>query len=206
MSILTTLGNEPDITLPAPQIRQNGMSLDMALKDRRSVREFDPTLPLSLQQISNILWAACGMNRPEEGKFTNPTAMNTQEISVYVFDNEAAYLYIPQTNVLRKVAPGDHRDLIAGTAAFNQDFVKDAPISILIVADYGKFEMPDDRSKQMALIDGGIVCENINLYCIANGLATVPRATMDVAALTKLLKLTEKQLPILNNPIGYERH
>lgn len=205
MMSLYSQASGPDIQLPAPQHRQNSTSIDQALMQRQSIREFDSSIPLSPQVISNILWAACGVNRPEEGKLTNPTAMNTQEITVYVFDSEGVYRYLPKSNSLRKETSGDHRGLIAGTSSFSQEFVKEAPVSLLIVADYGKFETPDERSMMMGVVDCGYVSQNINLYCAAYGLATVPRATMDIAAIKQLLHLGEKQLPVLNNPIGYPR-
>lgn len=206
MMSLYSQGTSPDIQLPAPQHRQHSTSLDQALMQRKSIREFDPSLPISTQMISNILWAACGVNRPEEGKLTSPTAMNTQEITVYVFDSEGVYRYLPKSNALRKEASGDHRGLIAGAPNFTQEFVKDAPISIVVVADYGKFEIPEDMAKILGVVDCGFVSQNINLFCAANGLATVPRATMDVDGIKKLLHLSDKQRPVLNNPIGYPLH
>lgn len=203
MTINPILGVGPDDPLPAPRCRQNGMSLDEALRLRRSVREFDPAMPISRQQISDILWAASGINRPEEGKLTSPTAMNTQEIDLYVFDSVEVCKYIPKTNSLRKISDGDHRGLLAGTASFSQDFVKTAPVVILIVADCGKFETPAEKAVILGSIDAGFVSENIYLFCTANGLGTVARATMDVPGLRKLLHLSESQIPVLNNPVGY---
>lgn len=199
---MTTVGcASADIALPAPDMK-GGSTFGKTLDDRRSCREFDPTRSLDEQQLSNLLWAACGINRPEEGKRTNPTALNKQEISVYVFTKDGVSLYDAQTNTLKSVAEGDHRNLIAG----QQEFVMDAPVSLLIVADIDKFEMPgNDRATLMGAIDAGIVCENINLYCAANGLATVPRASMDTEAIVRLLKLSKNQLPLMNNPVGYAR-
>ena len=154
---------------------------------------------------SNLLWSAAGINRPEEGKRTNPTALNTQEIDIYVFTPEGVYLYDFKDNSLRIKAEGDHRALGAGTKAFSQDFVLEAPVSLVLVANVGKFERKNDFNPMMAMADAGIVSQNINLFCAANGLATVPRASMDGDGIRALLNLDASFLPALNNPVGYAK-
>ena len=191
------------ITLPSPA-KNGGMPMAETLASRHSERSFDSSKQLSTQQISNILWAAVGVNRPAEGKRTNPTARDAREITAYLFGHEGVFVYEPETNSLSLVAPGDHRQLVAGTKEFSQDFVLDAPISIVLVADLSK--LPEGPSTAtMAAVDAGIACENINLYCQSVGLATVPRATMDIDGITKLLGLSDKCMPIINNPVGYAK-
>ena len=114
---------------------------------------------------------------------------------------EGAYLYDAKANSLQPIAKGDHRAAVAGS----QDFVKSAPVSLVLVSDLSRFGNIADHTKLMAAVDAGIVCQNINIFCAATGLATVPRATMDQAALKRILKLTDSQLPIMNNPVGYPR-
>ena len=114
---------------------------------------------------------------------------------------EGAYLYDAKANSLQPIAKGDHRAAVAGS----QDFVKSAPVSLVLVSDLSRFGNIADHTKLMAAVDAGIVCQNINIFCAATGLATVPRATMDQAALKRILKLTDNQLPIMNNPVGYPR-
>lgn len=192
--------------LPAPTHTPDGMSLDAALQQRRSIREFDPTRTLDLQTLSNLLWSAAGINRPDAGLRTNPTALNSQEIDLYVFCDKGVALYDYANNTLVTVAEGDHRALVSGTAgAFIQDFVLDAPISIVMVINLNKFTIPADMGLKYGLIDAGIVSQNINLYCTANGLATVPRATMDSDGIRRLLGLDETHVPAMNNPIGYAK-
>lgn len=199
LTVNTAIG--ADITLPSPS-KSGGATLTEALASRHSCRSFDPSRTLSTQQLSDLLWAACGVNRPDEGKRTNPTALNRQEISVYVFSADGVSLYDPFANTLISVVDGDHRQLVAG----QQAFVTDAPVSFVLVADVAKFGDPaNPHSATMAAVDAGIVCENINLFCAANGLATVPRASMDVQAISRLLNLTPAQLPLMNNPVGYPR-
>ena len=183
--------------LPAPQKGQKTLSVMEALSTRHSERSFS-NKELSDQELSNLLWAACGVNRPD-GHITSPTAMNKQEIRLFVFTAKSVSEYLPQTNQLKEVAKGDHRGMVAG----RQEFAKSAPVSLVMVGDYDKFGSTNEHAKLMVAVDAGIVSENINLYCAAAGLATVPRATMDVAAISKLLNLNVNQVPILNNPVGF---
>ena len=129
------------------------------------------------------------------------TIRGRQDIDIYVINAEGAYLHVPQSNSLRPIAKGDYRKAVAG----GQDFVQTAPVSLVLVSDLSRFGDVSDRTRLMAAVDAGIVCQNINLFCAAAGLATVPRATMDQAALKKLLKLTDSQLPLMNNPVGYPK-
>lgn len=186
-----------EVSLPAPQ-KDYGCDFGKAVADRHSTRSFDASKQLSEQQLSNLLWAAAGVNRPN-GYRTNPTAMNRQEIDVYVFTKDGVCLYLPSDNSLRKVAEGDHRQLVAA----QQAFVTSAPVSLVLVANVDKLGEMNQRNLMMASVDAGIVCENINLFCSANGLATVPRASMDAEGIKKLLNLSETQIPIMNNPVGY---
>ncbi|MCM1021560.1 MAG: SagB/ThcOx family dehydrogenase [Muribaculum sp.] len=186
-----------NINLPEPATT-GGLPVNKALAVRHSVRNFDSSKALSMQTVSNLLWAACGINRAQSNMRTNPTARNFQEIDAYWFDQNGVYRYDPKQNLLIEITKGDYRSLIAG-AKFKQEFVLDAPASIVLVADTTKPGMT------AALIDAGIACENINIFCAGNGLATVPRMTMDNNAIQKLLSLPDTSLPVLNNPIGYEK-
>ena len=138
------------------------------------------------------------MNR-ENGKLTSPTASNKQENRLFGFTAEGVCEYLNAENSLKAVATGDHRGLIAS----RQDWVKTAPVVLLIVADGQKFGRNDERSKTMMAVDAGIVSENINLFCAGTGLVTRPRASMDTEAIRSLLGLDDSQLPLLNNPVGY---
>lgn len=196
-----------DINLPAPNLSQKSTSVVEALQTRHSVRDFDSTKELSNQELSNLCWAACGKSRDDNHR-TSPTARNLQEITLYVFNKQGVYEYDAKANKLIKKADGDHRGLMAsngGNAGFRQDFVMDAPVSLLMIIDFNKFGSSDENAKMMGCVDAGNVSENINLYCQAVGLATVPRATHDKEGIKKLLNLSDKYLPIMNNPVGYEK-
>ena len=183
--------------LPTPDMKRQTISVMETYKQRKSVREYSAKA-LSEQDLSDLLWAAQGQNR-EDGHLTSPTAMNRQEIRLYVFTEKSVSLYDPQANTLTQLASGDHRGIMAS----GQDFVKNAPVVLLMVADMDKFRSNNQHAQWMVAVDTGIVCENINLFCSAAGLCTVPRGTMDSKAISTLLGLNDNQIPLINNPVGY---
>lgn len=183
--------------LPPPDMKRQTISVMETYKQRKSVREYSAKA-LSEQDLSDLLWAAQGQNR-EDGHLTSPTAMNRQEIRLYVFTEKSVSLYDPQANTLTQVASGDHRGIMAS----GQNFVKNAPVVLLMVADMDKFRSNNQHAQWMVAVDTGIVCENINLFCSAAGLCTVPRGTMDSKAISTLLGLNDNQIPLINNPVGY---
>lgn len=173
---------------------KRGLPVMAALEERHSTREYAEK-KLKLQDLSDLLWAAVGINRPESGKRTAPSAMNRQEIEVFVCLPEGVYCYDAKKHVLQPVAKGDYRPAVAG----GQDFVKRAPVCLVIVADVSLFK----GEILMPAVDAGIVSQNISLFCAATGLVTVPRASMDHEQLKKVLKLREGQRPLMNHPVGY---
>ena len=175
---------------------QRGLPVMQALEKRQSTREYADKA-LNLQDLSDLLWAANGINRPEPGKRTAPTAMNKQEIDVYVCLPEGAYLYEAKTNSLKPVAKGDFRPAVGG----GQAFVAKAPVCIVVVGDLAPFK--GDAS--MPSMDAGIVSQNISIFCAGTGLVTVPRASMDQAKLRSALKLKDSQRLFMNHPVGYAK-
>jgi SagB-type dehydrogenase family enzyme len=128
--------------------------------------------------------------------------MNRQEIDVYVIRKDGAYLYDAGSHTLKPVAKGDYRNAVAG----GQDFAASAPVSIVLVANLEKLgKASEENTRLIAAMDAGIVCQNINIFCSAANLSTVPRATMDKDELKKTLKLSDTQLLTLNNPVGYPK-
>jgi nitroreductase len=188
-----------NIKLPEPD-KNVSMTLYQALQQRKSVREYS-TKDIDDMKLSQLLWAAVGINRPD-GHLTAPTAINAQDITVYVCRKDGAYLYVAKDNTLQKVSDKDLRKSVASAQAF----AAEAPISLVIVTDNAKFRGGSTNGPTISgAIDAGYVSQNIDLACEALGLCTVPRATMDKEALKKELKLTESQNPILNHPIGYKK-
>lgn len=187
------------VKLLKPNIERTTLSVMQSYSKRQSTREFS-TQELSLQDLSDLLWAANGVNRTESGKRTAASAMNRQEVDIYVIMATGAYLYDANAHQLMLVAEEDLRSSIAG----RQTSVKDAPVSLLLVSDDAKFQgRGGERDLVVRGIDVGIVSQGISLFCAAAHLATVPRGSMETEALKKALRLTDKQYPMLNHPVGY---
>lgn len=188
------------IKLNAPNL-DRGLSVMKALNERKSVREYSDK-GLSLADLSDLLWAANGINRPDEGKRTAPTAMNSQDIDVYVCTPVGSFLYDAKAHSLNLITGDNLLPAVAG----GQDFVNSSPLSLVLVSDLSRFRGDNEQHKQlMGAMDAGIVSQNISLFCSAAGLVTVPRASMDFEALKKGLKLSEKQVPVMNHPVGYKK-
>lgn len=186
-----------DKVLPAPDMTA-GTTVMEAMANRRSIRKYSER-KFTDQELSNLLWASMGKNR-EDGRRTAPTCRNFQEIRLFVFDANGVGEYHPAIHSITPLVDGDYRYLLAA----GQDFVKTAPICLVMIADMTKFGNMDERSKMMAAVDAGIVSQNISVACAGLGFATVPRAMMQAAEIVKLLNLPDNHIAILNNPVGFE--
>ncbi|MGA2117825.1 MAG: SagB/ThcOx family dehydrogenase [Bryobacteraceae bacterium] len=185
------------VALPTPQT-SGGKPLMQLLKERKSVRDFGPK-QLSRQTLSNLLWAAWGINR-EDGRRTAPSASNRQEIDVYAVMAEGAYLYDAKANALKPVAPADLRKLTG-----IQAFVADAPLNLVYVADTAKLNGDDAGSLATANADTGFIAQNVYLFCASEGLGTVVRGSVDRAPLAKAMNLRAQQRIILAQSVGYPK-
>jgi SagB-type dehydrogenase family enzyme len=191
-------GTVKSIELPKPKM-EGGKPLMEALKERKTSREFSGE-KLPLQVLSNMLWAANGINRPD-GKRTAPTAMNKQEIDVYVAMADGLYLYDAKENKLIGVLAGDIRE-----ATGKQPFVKDAPVNLIFVADFAKMgNMSEDQKVFYSATDTGYISQNVYLFCASEGLATVVRGMVDKPALAATMKLKSDQKVILAQTVGYPK-
>ena len=189
MFSVVALAAEKVIKLPKPNLGRTG-SVMKALSERHSTREF-AAKALSLSDLSDLLWAANGVNRKDSGKRTAPSALNKQDVDVYVVLPEGSYLYDAQNHQLTLVADG-------------QAFVKSVPVSLVLVSDVSRFgDAKNTRNQLMGAMDAGIVSQNISIFCSSAKLATVPRASMDGNQLKKVLKLKDSQIPMMNHPVGY---
>ncbi|MFA6291162.1 MAG: nitroreductase family protein [Victivallales bacterium] len=187
-----------DIALPAPKT-DGGKPLMQALKERQTSRAYSPK-KLPLQTISDLLWAADGINRAESGKRTAPSTRNWQEIDIYVVLEEGAFLFDAKTNTLKAVVKQDLRKM-TGT----QDFVFTAPVNLVFVADTEKMKgaSPEDQLLY-AGADTAFISQNVYLFCASEGLATVVRGLIgDKKALAEALKLPGTKKVILAQTIGY---
>ena len=184
------------VQLPQPEIGMLGKSLGKILQERRSVREYQDK-HVDLKILSTLLWAACGVSDPASGKITAPSAVNMQDIKVYVCNKMGVALFNPKDNTLTQVSNENIlQDLAAG-----QNFVLDAPFTLLLVSDQGNRR----RNDQYGAMDAGYVSQNIYLACNALGLSTVARAMMNKDAVRTKLNLPEGVIVELNHPIGYKK-
>jgi len=182
------------VQLPKPQT-EGGKPLMQALNERKSTRAFK-TDKLPEQVLSNLLWAAWGTNRPD-GKRTAPSAMNRQEIDVYVVSAEGTYMYDAKAHALKPVAAGDLRAQTGG-----QPFVKDAPLNLVYVADTAKMSGGSEQAVWYGAA-AGFISQNVYLYCASEGLATVVRGMVDRDVLARALSLRPEQRIVLSQTVGY---
>ena len=183
--------------LPPPRT-DRGRPLMEVLRERRSSRAFsDKQIPAQL--LSDLLWATAGVNRPESGKRTAPSARNRQEIEVYVTLPEALLLYEPTAHALKTVAP---RDLRAVTG--KQPFAATAPVNLVFVADVTKMgETSDEARARYSGADAAYMSQNTYLFCASEGLATVARGWIDREALAEAMGLGEDRIIVLAQTVGY---
>ncbi len=184
------------VVLPKPQT-DGGRPLMQMLQERTSQREFAPD-PLPAQVLSNLLWAAWGINRPESGKRTAPSAMNRQEMDVYVALADGLYRYEAREHRLKPVTREDVRAL-TGT----QPFVGQAPVNLVYVA-----RTQGGSAEDQAIYGGaqaGFISQNVYLFCASEGLATVVRGSVNREALAKAMKLEPGQKIILAQTVGYPK-
>jgi SagB-type dehydrogenase family enzyme len=184
------------IQLPSPQT-SGGMPLMQALKERKSTRAFSQR-EIPLQVLSDLLWAADGINRSDSVGRTAPSAHNAQEIDIYLIKADGVYLYVPKANTLIPVLAQDVRGL-----AGKQDFVKTAPLNLIFVADLSKLKGKD--ADFYAAADTGFISENVYLFCASAGLGTVVRGWVDKEQLSRAMKLRPTQKIILAQTVGYPK-
>ena len=187
------------VVLMRPQTN-GGRPLMQVLKDRSSSRSFSSE-KLPPQVLSNLLWAAFGVNRPDSGGRTAPSAKNSQDIDIYVAIVDGLYLYDARTQVLNPVLAEDVRALTG-----RQPFVKDAPMNLIYVADHARLTGSSQEDKDLySAADAGFISENVYLFCASEGLATVVRASLDRQALAAVMKLRPDQKIILSQTVGYPK-
>ncbi|MBP1597369.1 MAG: oxidoreductase [Acidobacteria bacterium] len=186
------------IKLPPPKT-DGGMPLMQALKERKSNREFGAEkLPMTV--LSNLLWAAWGLNRPD-GHHTAPSASNRQEIDVYVATADGLYLYDAKEHQLKRVLAEDVR-ATTGT----QPFVKEAAVNLVYVADLAKGNRKDPAAIEFYTgTNAAFLAQNVYLFCASEKLATVVRASIDRPALAKAMKLRADQKIALAQSVGYPK-
>jgi SagB-type dehydrogenase family enzyme len=184
------------IALPAPD-KSGGLPLMQAFASRHSARDFAPD-PLPLPLLSNLLWAAFGVNRADGGR-TAPSAINAQEIDIFVALPAGAYRYDAAAHGLELVTATDVRRVTG-----YQDFVDQAPLDLVFVADHDRMKLvPVAMRNCYASVAVGAIVENVYLCAASQGLNTVIRAWIDRTAIAEALGLTHDQEVLLSQTVGY---
>ncbi|MBB2487484.1 SagB/ThcOx family dehydrogenase [Mitsuaria sp. WAJ17] len=186
------------IVLPAPR-HEGGMGLLEALELRGSSREFSRT-PLTMQMLSDLLWAADGVNRQGSGR-TAPSALGAQELQVYVTLPQGAYRYLAHDHALELTSASDVRRITG-----YQDFVEEAPLDLVYVADHSRMALvPVTQRESFAHVAAGAVAQNVYLFCAAQGLSTVLRAWIDREAIAQALGLPMSHSVLLSQTVGHPK-
>jgi len=188
------------IKLPAPMMT-GGRPLMDCLKARQSSRDFGPE-KLSPQVLSNLLWAANGINRPDSGKRTAPSAVDWQDIDIYVSMQDGLFLYLHKEHALKNILSEDVREAMGA-----QEFVKSVPVNLIYVSDYSKLGGDTDEDKRFySGAHTGFISQNVYLFCASEGLATVVRGLVDREAMAKTMMLRPDQHITLSQSIGYPKN
>jgi SagB-type dehydrogenase family enzyme len=183
--------------LPSPSSDAGG-SLMAALENRKSTRSFS-SRPLPRQMLSNLLWAAFGINRPDTGFRTAPSPKNSQEIDIYAATGDGLYLYDAHFHQLVQLNKDDIRRFCG-----KQGFVAKAPLNLIFVADFSKLgDRDEDKKWFYAAADTGFISQNVYLFCAASGLGTVVRDWIERAVLAEKMSLGNEQRIILAQTVGY---
>ncbi|MCK9634664.1 MAG: SagB/ThcOx family dehydrogenase [Methylobacter tundripaludum] len=198
-SLAAAQENRP-MKLPQPRL-ETGMPLMQALQGRKSTREFSAE-KLPEQVLSDLLWAAFGVNRPETGGRTAPSTSNWQDIDIYIASADGLYLFDAKNHALNMIQAKDIRAL-TGT----QDFVGSAPINLIYVSDFTRMDSDTgaEDKKIAAAIDTGFIAQNVYLYSASMGLATVVRGSIDDEALAKAMSLKSTQWIVAAQSVGYPK-
>jgi nitroreductase len=184
------------IPLPPPHF-DTGRSLMQVMKDRRSNRAIGPK-PLPTQVLANLLWAAFGVNRPDTGGRTAPSASNSQEVDIYVARADGLFLYDAEGHKLQPILGEDIRALTG-----RQAFAKDAPVNLIYVSDLARMKGAAGDRDLYSGAHAGFIGQNVYLFCASEGLATAVRASIDRPALARRIGLRPEQKITLAQSVGY---
>ena len=187
------------IDLPPPW-KDGGKPLAQAVWARRSIREFADK-PVPLDVLSNLLWTACGVNRPATGDRTMPSWRHAMDAEIFVAAADGAWSYDAKAHRLTQVLADDIR---AQTGV--QDFVGTAPIDLVYVSDGARLQgAAGDEKRLWAFADVGFIGQNVYLFCASEGLATVFRASLDRDRLAQTLKLPAAKFVTCAQTVGYPK-
>lgn len=188
--------------LPAPRTT-GGMPLMQALQLRASKRSYRVD-ELPLQVVSDLLWAAFGVNRPGSGLRTAPSAINLQDIDIYLATAKGVFRFDSGPHTLQTILPDDLRAFTG-----SQSFVTQAPVNLVYVSNYEKFsgvseaDLGDDLKVAWSWVHAGLIAQNVYLFCASEGLATVVRSLVDRTLLSEKMKLDDTQKIVMAQTVGY---
>ena len=187
------------VDLPEPEFTDQ--SIEECIQNRRSIRSFK-NQALSLNELSNILWAAQGITKKETGFRTAPSAGATYPLYIYFATEKGLFVYLPKHHAIKKIKDKDLRKDIA-KAALDQMFIADAGMVIVITA---LFENTTWRYKERGVryvyIEVGHCAQNIHLEAVALDLGSVPIGAYHDDELKELLELDQKE-PLYIIPVGF---
>jgi len=202
-SEITAEMNKEELILPLPQI-ESDVSLEEALRKRRSIRSFSAK-ELSLDQISQILWAAQGITQESTGYRTSPSAGALYPLEVFLLKSDGLFHYIPDGHKIIKLSSDDLRPKLLVGVLF-QKFITEAPLSIIITAVYERTTAKyGDRGVRYVHMEAGHCCQNILLQTTALGLGAVPVGAFDDTYIQNLLNIPADYMPLYVIPIGYPK-
>jgi len=187
------------IALPQAAM-EGGKPIMVALKERQSIRDYADR-PLTDQDLSNLLWAAWGVNRPQSDGRTAPRWRDAYLLDIYVVRADGVWLYEPKSHRLLFHMAGDLR----GQTSTGQPFVATAPLNLAYAVDMSKITGESENDKNAtAGATAGVTAQNVYLFCASAGLATVFRESVP-AALAKTLKLPPGQIIQFAQTVGYPK-
>jgi len=201
LTLSTASYGEEMIKLPNPK-EKGKLSLEETIKKRRSERSFSGK-ELTLEQISQLLWSSQGITDEKKGFRSSPSAGATYPLEIYLVNSQGFFSYIPDLHSLKKLNDKDLREDLA-QACYGQGFVKDAPIDIIICADFNRTTARyGERGESYVYIEVGHAAENVHLQAVAEGLGSVPVGAFSEDKVKTILGLPEEIIPIYVIPVGY---
>lgn len=197
--VATSQISAQEIIKMAEPDKTGGKPLMQALNERSSSRDFIFG-DLNDQQLSNLLWAANGVNRPDNGKRTAPSSHNNQDIDIYIATSKGVFLYQAVDHSLKQLLDIDVRK-----ASGNQDFVGKAAVNLIYVSNFDKLKGTDEIKMITAATHCGFIGQNVYLYCASEGLISVFRAWISKEKIAELLKLNENQHVMYSQSVGFSK-
>jgi SagB-type dehydrogenase family enzyme len=192
---------DKNIKLPEPK-QKGTISLEECIQKRRSKRNFTPD-PLSLEEISQLLWSMQGITEPERGLRAAPSAGALYPLEIYVVKSDGLFHYQPNGRLLETLGNKDIRPDLS-RAALGQSFVAQAPVDFVICAVFERITSKyGERGVMYTHIEAGHAAQNLHLQAVALGLGSVPVGAFREEAVSKTLSLPADHKPLYILPVGH---